>query len=252
MFILNDKTINVPLDTINLITLTYYSQKSEIMNIYDTNFAFDENIIPLATSFLETNPNIIHAKRYCNINSESIITISNQNDIPNKSQLSYPCFFSDIHNNNLNIKNIQGYSKKLISTIDTNNTNYGVSEYGDDNNGGDNNGGDNNGDNNGDNKNNDNGDNKNNLLVKMYKLEHKIGEFGHCILNEEELTIIVWNWEYANFQIIINKNNPKICQLQMNIYITEDNKIITTKLANFNSIIQKIDKIKNELVSRVK
>ena len=246
MFNLNKYIDSISLDTINLITLTYYSSKSEIMNIYDTNFEFDENIVPLVTSFLETKPNIIHAKRYVNINSESIITIGNENELPNKSQLSYPCFFSDIQNNNFNIKNIQGYTRKLVNTIDIN-----INDN------------DNNNDNNNDNENNENNDNNENnndnnnnkyedLLIRMYKLENKKGNFSHSILNEEELIIIVWTWEYANFQIIINKLNPGICQLQFNIYITEDNKIILSKLENINNIINKINKIKNEMVSREK
>ena len=227
MFNLNDYISSIPLDTINLITLTYYSSKSEIMNIYDTNFKFDENIIPLVTSVLETKSNIIHAKRYTNINSESIITIGNENEnnLSNKSQLSYPCFFSDIQNNNLNIQNIQGYTKKLINTIETDfekSIDHNKIE-------------------------------KNDIsLIRMYKLEHKKGEFSYNILNEEELIIIVWTWEYVNFQIIINKLNPDICQLQINIYITEDNKIILSKLENINNIINKINKIKNEMVSREK
>ena len=204
---------SISLDSINVITLTYYSLKSDIMNIYDTNFEFDENIVPLVTSVLETEPNIINAKRYCNVNSESIIIIGNKNEIPNKSQISYPCFFSDLQQIKLNIQNIQGYKRKLISTLDT--------------------------------------DNEDEILIRMYNLETKKGEFGNCILNEEELIIIVWSWEYANFQIIINKEKPTLCQLQINIYITEENKIITSKLEKINNIIDKINKIKNEMVSRL-
>ena len=226
-FNLSEYIDNVSLDTINVISLTYFSFKSEIMNIYDTNFEFDENIIPLVTSVLEINPYIINAKRYCNVNSESIIIIGNTNELPNKSQISYPCFFSDLQQNKLNIQNIQGYTKKLITTLETNFRKSHVEidveneEY----------------------------DNK--VLIRMYNLENKKGEFGNCILNEEELIIIVWSWEYANFQIIINKENPKICQLQINVYITEENKIITSKLENINNIIEKINKIKNEMVSRL-
>ena len=241
MFDLNEYISEVSLDTINVVTLTYYSLKSEVMNIYDTNFEFDENIVPLATSVLEINPSIINVKRYSNINSESIIIIGNQNEVSNKSQISYPCFFSDLQkyngngNGNIsNMQNIQGYSKKLINTIDINHIDINhISE--------------------------DNGigiengiENQNNLLVKMYKLENKKGEFSHSILNEEELTIIVWTWEYANFQIIINKQTPQTCHLQINIYITENNKIILSKLETINNIIEKINKIKNEMVSRVK
>ena len=85
----------------------------------------------------------------------------------------------------------------------------------------------------------------------MYNLEPHNGEFGKCVLNEEELILIIWDWEYANFQIIINKENPKECQMKLNIYITEDNKIIDSKLTFINIIIEKIDKFKNEMNYRI-
>jgi hypothetical protein len=210
MFILNENNINTSLDKINLITLTYYSAKSEILNIYDTNFKFDENIIPLLTSVLETKSIICNAKRYCNVNSESIAIIDSTNRLPNRSLLSFPCFFTDLQNGKL--QNIQGYNRKLINTLDSNNENV------------------------------------NNMLIRMYNLEPHNGEFGKCVLNEEEIILIIWDWEYANFQIIINKENPKECQMQLNVYITEENKMIDAKLAFINTVIQKIDKIKNEIM----
>jgi hypothetical protein len=218
-FNLNEYIANVSLDTINV----------------DTNFEFDENIVPLVTSVLEIDPHIINAKRYCNVNSESIIIIGNKNELPNKSQISYPCFFSDLQQNKLNIQNIQGYTKKLITTLETNfiksqsetdADKYTETEY-------------------------ENDIFENKVLIRMYNLENKKGEYGNCILNEEELIIFVWSWEYANFQIIINKQTPNKCQLQINVYVTEENKIITSKLENINNIIEKINKIKNEMVSRL-
>ena len=229
-FDLNEYINSISLDTINVINLTYFSFKSEIMNIYDTNFEFDENIIPLITSVLETQPHVINAKRYCNVNSESIIIIGNKNDLPNKSQISYPCFFSDLQQNKLNIQNIQGYTKKLIATLETDFSDIKIDLEDEVLN---------------------NEILNNEVLIRMYKLENKKGEFGNCILNEEELIIFVWSWEYANFQIIINKQTPNKCQLQINVYVTEENKIITSKLENINNIIEKINKIKNEMVSRL-
>lgn len=210
MFILNEKNINTSLDKINLITLTYYSAKSEVLNVYDTNFEFDENIIPLLTSVLETKSIICNAKRYCNVNSESITIIDSTNRLPNKSLLSFPCFFTDLQNGKL--QHIQGYKRNLINTLDSNNENV------------------------------------NNMLIRMYNLEAHNGEFGKCVLNEEELILIIWDWEYANFQIIINKENPKECQMQLNIYITEDNKMVDAKMDFINIIIQKIENIKNEIM----
>lgn len=210
MFILNENNINTPLDKINLITLTYYSAKSEVLNIYDTNFEFDENIIPLLTSVLETKNIICNVKRYSNVNSESIVIIDSINRLPNKSLLSFPCFFTDLQNGKL--QNIQGYKRILINTLDNNDDN---------------------------------------LLIRMYNLESHNGEFGKCVLNEEEMILIIWDWEYANFQIIINKEHPKECQMQLNIYITEDNKMIDVKMDFINIIIKKIEKIKNEMMCRI-
>ena len=215
MFNLNDYISSISLETINLITLKYYSSKSEIMNIYDTNFNFDENIVPLVSSVLELKPNIINAKRYCNIHSESIITINNENELPNKSQLSYPCFFTDIQKNNLNSQT-QGYTHKLINTQLLEKASP---------------------------------ENIQDILIRMYKLENKKGEFNYNILNEEELIIIIWNLDFANFQIIINKKDYTKCQMQINIYITEDNTIILSKLEQINKLVDKINKIKYTIIS---
>ena len=85
MFILNEDTIGTSLTNINLISLSYYSLKSEILNIYDTNFNFNENCIPLITSVLEIEPKILHTKKYINVDSETIITIDNNKRNHNNS-----------------------------------------------------------------------------------------------------------------------------------------------------------------------
>jgi hypothetical protein len=211
MFILNEKNIESSLKDINLITLTYYSSKSDLLNIYNTNFKFDENIVPLITSTLEIQPNVVHAKKYINIDSETVITIDNNIRNHNKSNLSFPSFFHDMKDTD-NIQNIQSYNKNLITTIDSNND----------------------------------------MLIKIYNVNSKNGYFGKTVLNEEYLLLIIWNWEFANFQIIINKKTPNQCSLQMVIYATEENTFITSKLDTINKNIKKINIIKNELVSRMK
>jgi hypothetical protein len=252
MFNLNDYITSVSLETINLITLKYYSSKSEIMNIYDTSFDFDENIVPLVTSVLEIKPNIMNAKRYCNVNSESIITIGNENEIPNKSQISYPCFFSDIQQNKISSQNTQGYIHNLIVTVDTQLFPKAVPKVLEK-----------------QKQDLENPERKSreleglkpsiqdlenparkhisvqnkSALIRMYKLENQKGEFNYNILNEEEIIIILWNLDFANFQIIINKKQPNKCQLQINIYITEDNTIIVSKLEQINNLVNKINKI---------
>ena len=209
MFILNEDTIKTSLNNINLISLNYYSSKSDILNLYDTNFKFNENYIPLITSVLELEPKIIHTKKYINVDRETIITIDNNKRNHSNSTLAFPSFFHDMKFTN-NIQSIQTYSKKLINTLDSNND----------------------------------------TLIRMYYLEAKEGKFHKNILNEEELLIFIWNWDFANFQIIINKKNPNECNLQLNIYTTEENTFISSKLEIINSIIEKINKIKNEIVSR--
>ena len=209
MFILNETTIGTSLQSINLITITYYSSKSDSLNIYDTNFKFNENSIPLITSLLETQPHIVHAKKYINVDSETIITIDNNIRNHHKSNLAFPSFFHDMKDTN-NIQSIQTYKKELVNTLDSNND----------------------------------------MLIRMYNLNAIHGTIGKVSLNEEELLLIIWNWDYVNFQLIINKKRPQECQLQMNIYATEENTFIISKLETINKMIEKINKLKNEIVYR--
>ena len=211
MFILNETSIGVALKDINIITLTFYSSKSEFLDIYNTNFKFNENNIPLITSVLEIQPEIFHAKKYINVDSESIITIDNNNRNHNKSNLSFPSFFHDMKNTD-NIQYIQSYKKELLNTLDSNND----------------------------------------TLIRVYNVKSKEGYFGKSIVNEDDLLLFIWNWEFANFQVIINKKRPNECNLQMVIYATEENTFITSKLELINTTIKKINKIKNEIVSRYK
>jgi len=209
MFILNESSIGVALKDINIITLTFYSSKSKVLDIYNTNFKFNENSIPLITSVLEIQPEIIHAKKYMNVDSESVITIDNNLRNHNKSNLSFPSFFHDMKDTG-NIQYIQSYKKNLLNTLDSNND----------------------------------------MLIRIYNIKAQEGTFGKISLNEEDLLLFIWNWDFANVQLIINKKRPNECNLQMIIYATEENTFITSKLEIINTIIQKMNKIKNEIVSR--
>ena len=211
MFVLNENTIGVPLKDINIITLTFYSSKSELLDIYNTNFKFNENTIPLITSVLEMEPALVHAKKYINVDSETVITIDNNVRNHNKSNLSFPSFFHDMKDTK-NIQNIQSYKKNLIHTLDINND----------------------------------------MLIRIYNINAKDGYYGKNIINEEDLLLIIWSWEYANFQLIINKQRQNECILQMVIYATEENTFISSKLETINKNIEKINKIKNEIISRMK
>ena len=209
MFILNESTIGVALKDINIITLTFYSSKSELLDIYNTNFKFNENTIPLITSVLELEPKITHAKKYINVDSESVITIDNNLRNHNKSNLSFPSFFHDMKTTDT-IQYIQSYKKNLLNTLDSNND----------------------------------------TLIRLYNIKAQEGTFGKITLNEEDLLLFIWNWDFANFQLIINKKRPTECNLQLVIYATEENTFISSKLELINTTIEKINKIKNEIVSR--
>ena len=209
MFILNEANIGVALKDINIITLTFYSSKSELLDIYNTNFKFNENSIPLITSVLEIQPEIIHAKKYINVDSESVITIHNNLRNHNKSNLSFPSFFHDMKDTD-NIQYIQSYKKNLLNTLDSNND----------------------------------------MLIRIYNIKAQEGTFGKITLNEEDLLLFIWNWDFANVQLIINKKRSNECNLQMVIYATEENTFITAKLKIINTMIEKMNKIKNEIVSR--
>ena len=58
MFILSDETCGSHITNINKIVITFFSSKSNILHIYDTQFIYDANIIPLITSLLEVSPQI--------------------------------------------------------------------------------------------------------------------------------------------------------------------------------------------------
>ena len=209
MFILNEANIGVALKDINIITLTFYSSKSEVLDIYNTNFKFNENSIPLITSVLEIQPAIIHSKKYINVDSESVITIDNNLRNHNKSNFTFPSFFHDMKDTD-NIQYIQSYKKELLNTLDSNND----------------------------------------MLIRIYNIKAQEGTFGKITLNEEDLLLFIWNWDFANVQLIINKKRPNECNLQMVIYATEENTFITAKLKIINTMIEKMNKIKNEIVSR--
>jgi hypothetical protein len=197
MFILDEQLLNVSLDKINQIVLTFYQCKNDFFNIYDTNYTFNEDMIPLMTSILEKEPHIFQAKKYHNLTCESLII-----NTTNKSQCPYPSIYNDIKQNSLQY--VQVMNRNLVSTLDMK-------------------------------------DDK--VLIRMYNISKTPAEFGKNMLNEEEQTIIMWNWDKFNLQLVINKSDPTICQMQMNIFVQEDNKFIISKIENINNVLQKLQTI---------
>ena len=217
MFILSEKNINVPLSDINKIIITFFSSKSEILNIYDTNFKFDENIIPLITSLFEKAPVIFTYKLYKCIDANIIIkqcqqiTYNDNNDNDN-TQYETSSFFYDIDIfNNKHVNNINNIKSILIKTII---------------------------------------DDDDKQIVRMYNNIKITDDFTQTILYETEKTVISWMFEWGEFEMLIdiNKHNTGVntnVTYQLNINIIEDNKIIQSRLNNINDIINKIHKIKS-------
>ena len=214
MFILSEKNINVSLSDINKIIITFFSSKSEILNIYDTNFKFDENIIPLITSLFEKAPVIFTYKLYKCIDANIIIKqcqqiTYNSND---NTQYETSSFFYDIDIfNNKHVNNINNIKSILIKTII---------------------------------------DDDDKQIVRMYNNIKITDDFTQTILYETEKTVISWMFEWGEFEMLIdiNKHNTSVNKnvtYQLNINIIEDNKIIQSRLNNINDIINKIHKIKS-------
>lgn len=251
MFILSEKNIGIPLSEINKISITYFAAKSDILNIYDINFNFDENIVPLITSILETQPKIHNYKTYnC---SDTITTIKEYSKSILQPYNTYPSFYYDIDT----IENCQTTHKlskklcileaKIINTVIDNNDNQLIRMY-------------------------------NELPAynpipqpTQYQTPTQtptstisiLNDFIQTILSEKEYKKISWEFDWGNFEIIIDltskdkhqdKNQDKHqgthykAQYKITIDIIEDNKIIASRLIKINDILQKINKIKSAFI----
>ena len=222
MFILSEKNIGIPLSEINKITITYYSSKSEILNIYDINFNFNENIIPLITSILEVHPKIHNFKIYNSL--DNITTIKEHSKSITQPYNIYPSFYYDIDKiNTNNPPNIFTQDIKLINTI-INNDNQLIRMYM------------------------NISSQESNVISAMSNA--RCNDFLQTILSEKEYKKIYWEFECGNFEIIIDleQQSNRQAQYKINIDIIEDNKIIASRLIKINDILQKINKIKSAFI----
>jgi hypothetical protein len=216
MFILSEKNIGVALSEINKIIITYFSSKSELLNIYDNNFAFNENIIPLITSILELQPVIYNYKTYNCI--DTITTIKQyQNMAP--VDTTYPSFYYDV--NTLENVKINITKKTLVNTLIDENDQQIIRMY------------------------------KENLLSDA----NITNDYIQNILTEREYKKISWEFDWGCFDIIIPLKEKQLqvnagttVNYQITIDIIEDKKIIQSRLIKINNILQKINKIKSEFI----
>jgi hypothetical protein len=241
MFVLSEKNIGIALSEINKIIITYFSSKSDLFNIYDNNFTFNENIIPLITSILEFEPviynyktyncidtittikqyqNIIKTKSSNSSNSSNSFNSSNSSNSELLIQNTYPSFYYDV--NTLENVKINITKKTLLNTLI---------------------------------------DENDQQIIRIYK-EHLLSDanitndYTQNILNESEYKKISWEFDWGSFDIIIPLKTKQDQQqsiintvnYQITINIIEDNKIIQSRLIKINDILQKINKIKSVFI----
>jgi hypothetical protein len=204
MFLLNNKTLGVSPSECNLINITYYSSKQELLDIFNINFPYNPNIIPLAISFLESKPILLHGKKYNTLDGEIFIqqmTLCKSKPNENNDYF-YGSFIHDIKEID-NQHNIIAYKKKIIKSLDYEITNIYSNPS------------------------------KVSSLVRIYNLEPlKNINYTKNVLNEKEQFLLIWEWDYINFQLIIPKDTilnkqPTIYQIQINIDITEEKNLIS-------------------------
>jgi len=211
MFILSEKNIGVPLSEINKIIITYFTTKSDIIDIFDNNYEFNENIIPMITSILGIAPKISNYKEYKCIDNNIII-----NRKYNSLQ-HYQSFYLDV-NNLENNDALDVRKMDLISTlVDIDDKQlirlYNIKD-----------------------------------ITTTATLDNKYTtDFTQNILNEQEHKKISWEFEWGSIDIVINVITKK-CKYEIIIDIIEDTKFIHSRLTHINEILQKFNKIKSEFI----
>lgn len=207
MFILSEKTIGVPLSKINTIIITYFANKSDILELFDNNFNFDENIIPMTTSILERVPKIYNYKKYYCIDTNIIIK-QNKTAILDNPEYMYPSFYCDINT----LENIEMDISKinLINSVVNNIDNQLIRIYNNE---------------------------------KIHILDNtQMNDFTQNILNEKEYKKITWEFDWGCFDIIIDLIK-KTCNYEITINIIEEHNIIHSRIIDINNKLQKINYI---------
>ena len=104
MFLLTKAELgSIPLKIISRIDVAFYESRNEVLNIFNLESAFEENAIPMITSFLECKPIITRRKTYFGLDSNYIINYPYnhsplQLDLPSGcgNSSGFPSFYLDI------------------------------------------------------------------------------------------------------------------------------------------------------------
>jgi hypothetical protein len=221
--LLNEKEINIPLHNIGLINISFYKTNNELLNIFNLEHDFNEDIIPLITSYFEQAPKILHKKIYYGLEKITYINTNkfgydknqkekqkeNQNQNQKEKETNYPSFYIDIEKYKQNI-NINIFNKCLLSS-------YSVPDY--------------------------------KYLIRIYsrRTDTSISkcDFLQEVYHQNVVDVITWSWLWGTFEITINEK--KKCTYQLLINVIEDNKFIENKIKQINDILKKLNKIKSAI-----
>ena len=211
MFILSEKNIGIPLTEINKIIITYFATKSNVIDVFDNNYEFNENLIPMITSILGIAPKISNYKEYKCIDNNIII-----NRKPNSLQ-QYQSFYLDV-NNLENNDALDVRKMDLISTLVDIDDKQLIRLY-----------------------------NVKDITTQDAPINTYTTDFTQNILNEEEHKKISWEFDWGSVDIIIDVITKK-CKYEIVIDIIEESKLIHSRLTHINDILRKFNKIKSEFI----
>jgi hypothetical protein len=234
MFLLSESELgSILLKTVSRIDIILYKSRNESLNIFNLEWDFDENIIPLITTTLECRPVLIQRKTYIGLDFDYIIECPNacNSDIDinigvySDDKNRFPSFHIDIEsfNNNNNNNNIMKSkqkhywkSKQLHASMIYNKSQELVRIY----------------TNNTNNTNNNNGEKCN-----IFNPQDTFG----C----KEEYIICWYTVWGVFELCILPNRKCIWRLVVDVI--EDNHFIDSKVDTVNTWLEKIHKLKSTI-----
>jgi hypothetical protein len=217
MFLLSESELSIPINKIGLIRISLFHSWNEVLNFFNLEYTFNENIIPLITSVLECRPEYYIRKIYNHFNQKTIVQYLLDNPSNNEIKKTglfgnsvTKSFYLDIENYKCCDNIIYNDTEKLLTCF----------TYAD-----------------------------SNELVRIYSRNTKDTK---CTVNIEYTTtaeyyVVIWKFAQCIVELIIRENDK--CRLEIVINVTEDNNLISNKIDHVNTILEKLHKIKSSLLT---